>query len=196
MENAVFLGENSDLLSESDKKLLWKENGRKPLLQTPVLNVTQTESTSSDGLTGNYIVMEARDWVVVIPALDDDFIMVKQWRHGSSSLSVEFPGGVIESGENPETGAERELLEETGYKAGKLVHLGTMSPNPALFSNHVHFYAALELSDTGKQSLDSDEYLNAFKMPKSRVFSEMGSGLFQHALMAAALGLYREKIGK
>ncbi len=175
-----------------DSKLKWQEKGRRKLLETPVFNVMETDSISPDGNKGNYIVMEARDWVTVIPVLGNDFIMVKQWRHGEQDISIEFPGGVVDEGENPIEGAARELLEETGFKAGKLTHLATVNPNPALFSNHVHFYAAEELEDTGTMELDNDEYLDFMKISKSEVYEKMGSREYPHALMAAALGIFRQ----
>jgi ADP-ribose pyrophosphatase len=176
---------------QSDKELTWQELSRREILKTAVLTVNETESKAPDGSSGNYIVMDARDWVVVVPVIGNDFLMVKQWRHGNSQLSIEFPGGVIEKNEKPEDGAKRELKEETGFTAGRLVHLASMSPNPALFSNTVHFFAALDLGNEESQKLDSDEYLNAMKISQKEVCEKMGSGEYCHALMASALGFYK-----
>ena len=173
-----------------DSKLIWKETARKVVYHTPVFDVTERTSTGPDGQQGTYIVNEAPDWVIVIPEHEGNFLMVKQWRHGEKALSIEFPGGVVEKGEPAEKGAARELLEETGAAAGKLVHLGTMNPNPALFSNKVHVYLAEELNFSGKQNLDSDEFVNCIKIPVSEVISKTGSREYPHALMAAAVGLY------
>ncbi|MBQ2551477.1 MAG: NUDIX hydrolase [Treponema sp.] len=172
------------------KNLEWKELGKKTLIETPVFRVTERESQGPDGQKGRYIVNEARDWVCVVPVYGDKFIMVKQWRHGEKALSIEFPGGVIDEGESPEDGARRELKEETGAVAGKLVHLGTVNPNPALFANHFHIYCAKDLDFTGTQNLDSDEFLNYMLMDQKEVIKKMGSKEFPHALMASALCLY------
>jgi len=139
--------------------------------------------------SGDYFVDES---VIskVIPELDDDFLMVKQWRHGEKALSVEFPGGVIDEGEDPLNAACRELLEETGYEAGKMTKLAAFNPNPALFSNHVHVYLAEDLEKTSEQALDDDEFVNYFRMPKSEVMAKMGSPEMPHGLMLSALGLY------
>ncbi|MCQ2597104.1 MAG: NUDIX hydrolase [Treponema sp.] len=174
----------------NDEKLIWNEKSSRIVLKTVVFDVTERHSVSADGLEGDYIVCNARDWAIVIPELEDDFLMVKQWRHGEKALSVEFPGGVIDAGEDPDIAAGRELLEETGYKAGKLTKLASFNPNPALFSNHVHVYLAKDLTKVSEQDLDEDEYVNFFRLPKSEVISKMGTPEMPHGLMLSALGLY------
>ena len=176
--------------SPEDDKLKWKEGQPKDLLKTVVCTVTSRHNVSSDGVEGDYIIMDAPDWVIVLPEKGDNFLMVKQWRHGEAGLSVEFPGGVIDKGEEPETAARRELEEETGYKAGKLTKLGFVNPNPALFSNHVHIYLATELQKTGKQNLDEDEFINCMELTKKEVLEGMGTEQFPHAIMGMALSCY------
>lgn len=173
----------------SDKDLVWNEKSRRELLKTPVMSVMETTSVSPDGENGNYIVMEARSWCAVVPDLGDDYLMVKQWRHASQSLSIEFPGGVIDDGEEPLEAAKRELLEETGMKAKEMIYLGSVSPNPALFSNKMHFFVAKGLYGDGTQSLDDDEYVNAIKISKKEVHEKMCSEEYPHGLMAVALFL-------
>lgn len=171
-------------------KLEWNEKEKKELLKTRVMTVCETTSISPDGEEGHFIVNDAPDWVIVIAEKDDNFLMVKQWRHGENHLSIEFPGGVIDKGETPEQAAKRELKEETGFEAGKLEYLGKMNPNPALFRNHSHFFAASNLISTGSQKLDEDEYVDYLEIPKSEVIEKMASDDYNHALMAAALLKY------
>ena len=179
-----------DYFTSDDEKLKWSTQKTEVLLKTVVFDVTKQTNTAKSGLTGDYIIMNARDWVIVIPEKDNNFLMVKQWRHGEHALSVEFPGGVIDEGEEAEVAARRELEEETGYKAGKLTKLGCVNPNPALFSNHVHIFLAEDLTATGEQHLDEDEYINYMEIPIEEVIDGMGTKEFPHALMGTALALY------
>jgi len=176
--------------TKDDEKLKWTQGQSKKLLDTCVFEVTSVDSCSAQGVRGDYIIMNARDWVIVIPRHDDNFLMVKQWRHGEKALSIEFPGGVIDRGEAPEAAARRELEEETGFKAGKLTKLGSVNPNPALFSNHLHVFLAEDLISTGQQHLDEDEFINYFEMPINEVLQGMGTEQFPHALMGTALAMY------
>ena len=176
--------------NEDDEKLKWSTESKKTLLSTVVFDVTSHHCKSSENLVGDYIICDTKDWVIVIPEIDDKFLMVKQWRHGEKELSLEFPGGVIDRGEEPEAAALRELKEETGAIPGKLIKLGSMYPNPALFSNDVHIYLAQNLTFTGKQTLDKDEYINYLEMNKKDVINAMGTPACQHGLMGTALMMY------
>lgn len=169
----------------------WKIKTTELLYKLPIFSIFKNHSIGPDGKTeGDYFVLDARDWVVVIPETEKTFLMVKQWRHGINRVSIEFPGGIIDKGENPEDAAKRELLEETGCNAGAIIHLGTMSPNPAIQNNKVHIYLAKDLKMTGNQHLDSDEFVEYLEIDKNEVIKNMGNEVYCHGIMAAALCLY------
>ena len=176
--------------TEQDEDLKWQKGEVTTLLETIVGNVTSHHNTSKNGVEGDYIIFDTPDWVIVIPEKDDNFLMVKQFRHGENALSIEFPGGVIDKGEEPEVAAVRELEEETGCKANTLIKLGQVNPNPALFKNKVHVFLARDLVATGKQHLDHDEFINYLTIPKDEVIDGMGSSQFPHAIMGTALMYY------
>lgn len=184
-------------MNTTDEQLIWHETNQNILFSTPILDITQIHSISPENKNGDYFVLETKDWIMTVPVLKKDekkyFILVKQWRHGSKSLSIEFPGGRINDNEKPEKAAARELLEETGFSTQKLTHLGTVNPNPAIMRNNIHFYAAEKLVDTGAQNLDNDEFINCIIEPVEETIKKMGHGLYNHALTSTALLLYIQK---
>ena len=173
-----------------DEELKWKVLKTETLLHTPVFDVLAQEEAAPAGPEGTYIAMTAPDWVMVIPVLGEDFLLVRQWRHAARGLTTEFPGGVVDGDEDPALAAARELAEETGFRAGKLSHLGSVSPNPALFANRFHCYLAEELIPTGTQHLDADELLRYERRPIREVLADYGSPEYSHALMGTALAFY------
>jgi 8-oxo-dGTP pyrophosphatase MutT (NUDIX family) len=177
-----------------NENLIWKEEGKQTVYTTPVFTVTERQCRSPLGEEGKYTVLEARDWAIVVPVVKTEkgkaFLMVRQWRHGEQSLSLEFPGGVFEPGESPFEAAKRELTEETGYIPGKLTEMGSFNPNPAIMANHVYFFLAEDLVSTGKQHLDEDEFVGVEIHTREEVLQGIGKPPYFHALMGTALALY------
>ena len=175
--------------------LIWKEENRKTVFTCPIFSVGERYCRSPlNKELRTYTVLDTSDWAIIIPALDTDrgrdFVMVRQWRHGALQLSLEFPGGVFERGEEAEAAAKRELKEETGYSAGKIEKIGEFSPNPAIMSNRVHFFLATELNSPVKQDLDEDEFVEVEIKPWEEVLNGMGKPPYIHALMGTAMALY------
>jgi 8-oxo-dGTP pyrophosphatase MutT (NUDIX family) len=174
--------------------LEWKKEGGRRVFDCPVFVVNEYLCRSPEGQRRTYTVMDTADWAIVVPVLEvpggKEFVMVKQWRHGSQELSVEFPGGVFEAGEDAPEAAARELREETAWQAGKIRKLGEFRPNPAIMSNRVHIFLAENLSFTGAQELDDDEYIEVLRVKPRELVEGMGRPPYVHALMGSALALY------
>lgn len=94
----------------------------------------------------------------VVLALDDDerVVCVRQYRHPARRRFVELPAGLLDQeGEDPETVARRELLEETGYVAASWSHLATTYSSPGITSEVLHMYLARGLSLTDPGAADA-----------------------------------------
>ncbi len=94
-----------------------------------------------DGSEHKRAIIDAGEWCNVLPLTREGrAVLVTQYRFGSTASSLEVPGGIVEPGEDPSAAAARELEEETGYRAQRLVALGWVWANPAHFTNRVHFF--------------------------------------------------------
>ncbi|HEV8456624.1 MAG TPA: NUDIX hydrolase [Gemmatimonadales bacterium] len=79
--------------------------------------------------------------VVAITA-EGEVLLVKQFREAVRQELLEIPAGIIEEGESAEECAARELLEETGYRATKLQHLGSIYTSPGFTNERIELFRA------------------------------------------------------
>ena len=141
----------------TDEELMWSVKGSEQILHTPIFDVEKRREESATGISGDYMVINATEWVTIIPVYKGNFVLVRQYRHGLGKITAEFPGGMCDEGEDPVESAYRELEEETGFKTGKMTVLGVFSPNPAIFSNSITVCLAEDLTPTNELHLDADE---------------------------------------
>lgn len=141
------------------------------------------------GTEGVFVSMEAPDWVLVIPVTTaGEIVMVRQFRFGSSDLSLEVPGGVADPNDpDPVATARRELLEETGYAGGEAWVAGSVFPNPALQRNRCHFVIIDGVHPTGALKFDEHEDITMETLPVARVLELARHGAITHALALTAL---------
>ncbi len=175
--------------------LMWITDKSESILKTPIFSVVKTERRSRDGLkSGSFIQLHTANWIVVIPWFRDEcgtprFILEAQYRHGNNRVTWEFPGGLVEEGEESIKAAERELMEETGLK-GKLTLLGEVSPNAAFMDNRQSFYLAEDLVRVSAQDLDENEVIDVFSRPVEEVLRDMGTGIYDNGIMMIAVAYF------
>jgi 8-oxo-dGTP pyrophosphatase MutT (NUDIX family) len=177
--------------------LAWSEEARREVFTCPVFSVKESACRSPDNELRLFTVLDTPDWAIVVPVLTTPrgkaFVMVRQWRHGAQELSLEFPGGVFEKGEDAQAAAARELREETAFEAGTITSLGVCNPNPAIMANRVHFFLAEDLKPLETQDLDENEYVEVEIVPIQEVLQSMGQAPYIHALMGSALALFSKR---
>ncbi len=167
----------------------WRVLGDELLQRCKVFDVHRATMVSpSTGQEHAFYRIESRAWVNVV-ALNakDELVMVRQFRHGSRLVTLEIPGGIVDPGESPAEAAERELLEETGYRAGRLESLGSINANPALFTNRVHMQLALDCQPVAQIQNSSTEETVVELLALSDLETVIRSGGIDHALVVAAL---------
>ncbi|MFZ1123695.1 MAG: NUDIX hydrolase [Candidatus Baltobacteraceae bacterium] len=134
-----------------DSKRIWQ--GR-------IVNVRVDEIDGVRGLGRRTIeVVEHPGGVAVIarPSLRE-IVLVRQYRHPVGQELWEVPAGKIERGEPPLETAQRELVEETGYRAERLRFLWSMYSTPGFCSERIHFFAAEGLTAGEAQPEDDEQF--------------------------------------
>ncbi len=175
--------------------LMWKSGRRERVFKGPIFDVCTVVRTSTDGRSSTFIEVDCPHWVTVLPWYRRGdgkpmFVMVDQFRHGSSSVTREFPAGVVEKDEDPMDAALRELKEETGLEAEKTRLLGHVSPNSAFMNNRSNFYLVEGVRLVTSQNLDANEQLDVFSVPVEEVIASMGTGMYDNGIMMMALGFF------
>jgi ADP-ribose pyrophosphatase len=176
----------------------WKVTGSEPMLDGRVFKVRKDTTVSPrTGKTHEMFVLEQPDWVNVIPLTpDDQVVMIEQWRHGSRTVELETPGGMMDKGETTEQCARRELLEETGYEAGQIVLLGTVRPNPAIQSNLQHYVLATGCRRVAELNLDHAEDIAVQLVPLPKIADLILSERITHGIVIGAFYFLSQYCGK
>ena len=135
-----------------------------------------------------FYVLECPDWVNVVPLTDrNEVVLVRQFRAGTRSVTLEIPGGGVEAHDGSALVAgRRELREETGHVARSWKRLGVVHPNPAIQSNRCTTYLARGCRPVGDPLPDAGEDLAVQLVPLARIPGLIRRGHITHSLVIAA----------
>ena len=148
---------------------------------------TDTTLSPRTGVEHDFYVIETRDWINIIPLTDDQqVVMIRQYRYGSREVTLEIPGGLVDSGDTPKKAADRELLEETGHQAKKWTKIGVVNPNPALFNNRCHTYLAQKIKKVAAPTPDQTEDIEVVLIPLAKIPGLILKGEIDHAMVITA----------
>lgn len=124
-----------------------------------IVNIRSDIALLQNGSKAPREVVEHPGGVGIVPVTKDNkVIMVRQYRYPMEEELLEIPAGKLEYGEDPLECAIRELSEETGCTAGRMVDLGATYPSPGFCKEILYIYLALDLQ-FGEMHLDQDELL-------------------------------------
>jgi ADP-ribose pyrophosphatase len=139
-----------------------------------------------------FIILEARPWVNVVAVTPQrQVVMVEQFRHGSGTVELEIPGGVLDSDEtDPVAAGVRELREETGYTGHNARIIGTVFANPAIQNNECHTVLVEECQCDAPLHLDDGEDLVTRLVAEDDLPALVVEGRVRHSLVVAALHFF------
>lgn len=158
--------------------------------------VTDVYNVRYEGLDFTAEVYKHPGAVAIAATLDDEhFFVVKQFRFGANQLTIEFPAGKLEKGEEIAVCAIRELEEETGYHANNLVYLGKFYSSPAFLDEMLYIYYASDLTYIG-QNFDPDENLELLSLSLNELEDLCLNAPFNDAKTLAMLFMLKNYLAK
>lgn len=145
-----------------DSHLREEALGSELLFKGRLLHAVRDTVRLPDGHTATREYVIHPGAVVVVPLLEDGRVVLeRQYRYPIGHVMTEFPAGKLDAGEDPLRCGQRELLEETGYRASEWALAGVMHLAVAYSTEIIHVYFARGLT-LGDRQLDHGELLDVF----------------------------------
>ncbi|MBI5118950.1 NUDIX hydrolase [Candidatus Poribacteria bacterium] len=120
-----------------------------------------------------------RGAAAIVPMISgDELLLIRQFRYCAGKTLWEIPAGTLEPGEQPIACAMRELIEETGYRAGKMRPIGGFYASPGFCDEFIHLFVAtnLELCDSGPEGKDNDEQIEVHRVSLEDALGKIENG--------------------
>jgi ADP-ribose pyrophosphatase len=168
----------------------WKKVGSKPVGDFRIFKMrADTAVNPRTGEEHDFYVIDSVNWVNIVAVTSDQkLVMVEQYRHGSNTVELEIPGGMMDPHENdPVVTAVRELREETGYEGENARELGKIWSNPAIFSNTTYTVLIENCELKHGLEFDSGEDLITRLVPVDEIPGLIADGKISHSLVVVAL---------
>jgi ADP-ribose pyrophosphatase len=150
---------------------------------------TDRKVSPRTGAEHDFHVIESVNWVNVIAVTaEHQLVMIEQYRHGSNTVELEIPGGMIDPGDtSPATAGARELREETGYEGEDPRIIGSILPNPAIMSNTCYTLHVANCRLRHPVEWDRGEDLVTRLVPIAEIPHLVRTGQIRHSLVVVAL---------
>ncbi len=170
----------------------WRCTDSRYLFQSRWYAVRQDALTSPDGSAITYTVVEHPGFVVILPLLPDGRVVMERiYRYPLQRVNLECPSGGLD-GEAPEIAAQRELEEETGYRADRLVDLGRYAASSGISNEEFSIFLATDVSADGVLRREITEDIELELIPLADLRSMVLRGEITDAPSALALLLASE----
>ena len=145
--------------------------GSTTLADAGFLQLDRLRVTGPDGSEFDRHVVRHPGAVVVVPVIDGDALLVRQYRVATGRELLEVPAGKRDvEGEAPDATANRELEEEIGYRAGRLDRLCEFFNSPGFCDEYTHLFLATDLQPRTRAAVSAEEAaMTIERVPLDRV---------------------------
>ncbi len=152
-----------------------------------IINLRIDTVVLPDGKQTKREIVEHPGAVAIVPQLDNgDIVLLKQFRKAVEKELLEIPAGTLGEDESPRLCANRELVEETGYKASRLTRLSSFYLAPGYSTELLHVYLATSLT-SGERKLESDEFIEVTSVSLEDALHWIDTGKIRDAKSISAL---------
>lgn len=166
------------------------------LLQGRAFKIRRDTLKTPDGREAKYEIIDHGGSVVIVPVdADGNLLFVRQYRHAAGLDLLELPAGTRDGEEPYEECAAREIREETGMEAGKLLRVGDFYLAPGYSSEFMAVFLATDLKHNPLPG-DEDEFLKLEKIPVKDVDAVFARGDVPDAKSLAAWLLAKPHLEK
>lgn len=168
----------------------WKKIGSKPVGDFRIFTMRSDRKVSPrTGKEHDFYVIDSVNWVNVIALTPErELVMIEQYRHGTNTVELEIPGGMMDAEDaTPDAAGIRELREETGYEGEHPQIIGRIFANPALMSNTSFTLLMENCRLKHPVELDHAEDLATRLVPVAEIPALVKAGKIQHSLVVVAL---------
>ena len=153
---------------------------KEELYKGKILSLSTGEVVLSDGQTAFREIIQHNGGVAIVPVINDHIIFVRQFRIAINQDLLELPAGKLEIGEDPLDCAQRELAEEIGYRAGRMVRSESYFLSPGYSTEMIHIFLAFDLQEFHRDQ-DADENIEIVKIPVSELEHRLSIHEFKDA---------------
>jgi ADP-ribose pyrophosphatase len=157
------------------------------------MRIEKSSFSLPDGSTRDRIVVRPGNAVAMLPIEGEFCYLIRQYRFAIGATIYEVPAGTIDNGETPEETAYRELIEETGMKAGTMKPVGQLYTTPGFTDEIIYLFEAYDLSPSDEYLQDEDEVIEVVKVHRTDVKRMMKEGTICDAKTICLLCRYLEE---